>query len=320
MRRFRTAGLLVVLIVASALAGYQIGVHKSVLSSSTSQIAKPETKPEAESEQTAADDVTFSVIFDRTVREAAKKIDGLAAQIDTRSLTMESAFAHLGQLAVGAINLANMLALFGAIFSVATLLMRMIVPLRISAIISDVFFVGYAVLADSVTTFILYILLLPINIVRLHQMIKLVRKAHASADGDLSMDWLKPFMTRRKYGKDQRLFRKGDAANEMMYIVTGRFRVSEIGVELGAGRMVGELGFLAPDNRRTQTVECVEDGEVLAITYDKLLELCFQNPHFGYYFLRLSSERLLENNARLAAIIEQGHGKVAIGAEQHAAI
>jgi hypothetical protein len=53
--------------------------------------------------------------------------------------------------------------------------------------------------------------------------------------------------------------------------------------------MVGELGFLAPDNRRTQTVECVEDGEVLTITYDKLLELCFQNPHFGYYFLRLSS-------------------------------
>jgi len=78
--------------------------------------------------------------------------------------------------------------------------------------------------------------------------------------------------------------------------------------------MVGELGFLAPDNRRTQTVECIEDGEVLAITYDKLLELCFQNPHFGYYFLRLSSERLLENNARLTAIIERDHRRVAVGA------
>jgi|SRR5262245_19830306 len=310
MRRFRTAGLLVVLIVASALAGYQIGVHRSVSSSAASHVAKPAAK----SEHADADDVTFSVIFDRTVREAAKKIDGLAEQLDTRSLTLESAFAHLGHLTVGAINLANVLALLGAIFSVATLLMRMIVPLRISAIISDVFFVGYAVLADSVTTFILYILLLPINIIRLHQMIKLVRKAHASADGDLSMDWLKPFMTRRKYHKEERLFRKGDTANEMMYIVTGKFRVTEIGVELGAGRMVGELGFLAPDNRRTQTVECLEDGEVLAITYDKLLELWFQNPHFGYYFLRLSSERLLENNARLAAIIERDKGRLAVGA------
>jgi hypothetical protein len=314
MRGFRTAGFLVVLIAASALAGYEIGVHQPVWSSSTSQIAKPETKPEAKSEQSAADDVTFSVIFDRTVRQAAEKIDGLAAKLDARSLSMESAFARLGHFAVGAINFANVLALLGAVFFVATLLMRTIVPLRVSAIISDLFFVGYAVLADSVTTFILYILLLPINIIRLRQMIKLVRKAHASADGDLSMDWLKPFMTRRKYGKDQRLFRKGDAANEMMYIVTGKFRVTEIGVELRAGRMVGELGFLAPDNRRTQTVECIEDGEVLAITYDKLLELCFQNPHFGYYFLRLSSERLLENNARLVAIIERDQGRLAVGA------
>jgi hypothetical protein len=304
MRRFRTAGILVVLILASALAGYEIGVHQPVWSSSARQ----------KSEQSAADDMTFSVIFDRTVRQAVEKIDGLATKLDVRSLSMESAFARLGQLAVGAITIANVLALFGAIFFVATLLMRTIVPLRISAIISDLFFVGYAVLADAVTTFILYILLLPINIVRLHQMMKLVKKAQASADGDLSMDWLKPFMTRRKYDREQLLFRKGDAANEMMYIVTGKFRVTELGVELAAGRMVGELGFLAPDNRRTQTVECVEDGEVLAITYDKLLELCFQNPQFGYYFLRLSSERLLQNNARLEAIImEHAKGRPAVG-------
>jgi hypothetical protein len=304
MRRFRTAGILVVLILASALAGYEIGVHQPVWSSSASQ----------KSEQSAADDVTFSVIFDRTVRQAVEKIDGLATKLDVKSLSMESAFARLGQFAVGAITIANVLALFGAIFFVATLLMRTIVPLRVSAIISDLFFVGYAVLADAVTTFILYILLLPINIVRLHQMMKLVKKAQASADGDLSMDWLKPFMTRRKYAKDQRAFSKNDAANEMFYIVTGKFRVTEIGVDLGAGRMVGELGFLAPDNRRTQTVECIEDGEVLAITYDKLLELCFQNPQFGYYFLRLSSARLLQNNARLEAIImEHAKGRPAVG-------
>src|SRR5436190_10292669 len=115
--------------------------------------------------------------------------------------------AHrLEAAALASISIANTFALLGAIFYVATLLMRTIVPLRISAMISDVFFVGYAVLANSVTTFILYVLLLPINIIRLRQMIKLVRKAHASADGDLSMDWLKPFMTRRKYGKDQMLF------------------------------------------------------------------------------------------------------------------
>jgi len=66
--------------------------------------------------------------------------------------------------------------------------------------------------------------------------------------------------------------------------------------------------FLAPDNQRTQSVECNEDGEVLTISYERLLELYFQNPEFGYYFLRLTSERLLQSVARLEAIIAQNPG------------
>src|SRR5262245_15641934 len=107
MRRFRNAGLLVVLIVASVLAGYAIGACNSVWISSAIQIAKLETKPSAKLEPSAADDVTFSVIFDRTIRQAAEKIDGLATKLDARSLSIESVYARLGQFAVGAINFAN---------------------------------------------------------------------------------------------------------------------------------------------------------------------------------------------------------------------
>src|SRR5262245_11439182 len=84
---------------------------------------------------------------------------------------------RLVDAATAAINLANMFALMGAIFFVATLLMRTIVPLRIAALISNVFFIAYGVLANSINAFILYCLLLPINSVRLYQMIKLIRKA-----------------------------------------------------------------------------------------------------------------------------------------------
>jgi CRP-like cAMP-binding protein len=118
-------------------------------------------------------------------------------------------------------------------------------------------------------------------------------------------------MSRRSYGKGDVLFRKGDPANEMFFTVTGKFLVTEIGVELSAGRLVGELGFLSPDNRRTQTVECLDGGEVLTMTYDKLLQLYFQNPEFGYFFLRLSSERLLQNIARLEGIIERNRAQLA---------
>lgn len=216
---------------------------------------------------------------------------------------------RLMDAAVAAINLANMFALMGAIFFVATLLMRTIVPLRIAALISDVFFIAYGIMANSINTFILYCLLLPINSVRLYQMIKLIRKARVSAQGDLSMDWLKPFMIRRTYRKGEVLFRKGQPANEMFFTVSVKLLVTELGIEIPPGRLVGELGFLSPDNRRTGTVECIEEGEVLTMTYDRLLEIYFQNPEFGYYFLRLTSDRLLQNIARLEKIIEQGRVK-----------
>jgi CRP-like cAMP-binding protein len=67
---------------------------------------------------------------------------------------------------------------------------------------------------------------------------------------------------------------------------------------------MGELGFVDPKNRRTQTVQCIEDADVLAITYEKLLELYFRNPEFGYYFLRLTTERLMQNIARLEGVVE----------------
>ena len=226
-------------------------------------------------------------------------------KLDADNITFDALFQRLVDIALASITIANVLALIGAIFFVATLLMRTMVPLRVTGIISDVFFIGYGVLSGTVTTLMLYILLLPINIFRLGQMLKLVKRARIAAQGDLSMDWLKPFMTRRKYGQGDVLFRKGDRANEMFFTVTGKFLVTELGIELPPGRLVGELGFLSPDNRRTQSLECTEDGQVLAITYDRLLEIYFQNPEFGYYFLRLSTERLLQNITRLEGIIDQ---------------
>ena len=129
--------------------------------------------------------------------------------------------------------------------------------------------------------------------------------ARAATQGDTSMEWLKPFMTERKYRKGDILFKKDDAAHEMLLTVTGKFLVKEISVELPPGRLMGEFGFLTPDNRRTATIECIEDGHVLTIEYEKLLEIYFQNPQFGYYFLVLTSQRLLENISRLEGIVVQ---------------
>jgi len=228
--------------------------------------------------------------------------------LDPTHITYDAVFNRLTDIALANINLANMLALVGAIFYVSTLMVRTMVPLRIIGIISMLFFIAYGALAGAIATFFLYLLSLPINVIRLRQMLNLIKKARISAQGDLSMDWLRPFMSPRKYRKGEELFHKGEVAEEMFLTVTGKFLVSGIDVEVPPGRFIGELGFVAPKNRRTQTVQCIEDGDVLTITYEKLLELYFQNPQFGYYFLRLTSERLMQNISRLEGIIEAKGG------------
>src|SRR5207245_4052189 len=135
-------------------------------------------------------------------------------KLEAGNITYEALFQRLVDIALASITIANMLALIGAIFFVATLLMRTMVPLRVTGIISDVFFIGYGVLSATVTTLILYSLLLPINIFRLAQMLKLVKRARVAAQGDLSMDWIKPFMHRRKYGQADLLLGNGARAYE----------------------------------------------------------------------------------------------------------
>jgi len=225
--------------------------------------------------------------------------------LDPNNVTYDAIFNRLLEIFLHNITLANMFALAGAIFFVATLLTQTMVPLRVANMIGCAFFAIFGALTGAITTFLLYLLMLPINAYRLRQMLVLVKKARSATQGDTSMEWLKPFMTERKYRKGDILMKKGDAAHEMLLTVTGRFRVVEINVELSPGNLMGELGFLTPDNRRTATIDCIEDGHVLTITYEKLLEIYFQNPQFGYYFLVLTSKRLLDNLARAEAVIAQ---------------
>jgi CRP/FNR family transcriptional regulator, cyclic AMP receptor protein len=145
----------------------------------------------------------------------------------------------------------------------------------------------------------LYLALLPLNCLRLYQMIDLVKQIRQATQGDFSLDWLKPYMTRRRCMKGEILFRKGDHADHMFYIISGHFYIPELKLEIPAGQMFGETAFVSPDSRRTQTVECLGSGEILEVSYDKVRELYLQNPPFAFYLLRLSSQRLLQNLTKM---------------------
>jgi CRP-like cAMP-binding protein len=232
----------------------------------------------------------------------------LADLLTYASMSFAQLYDLLHERAVNELSGFNFATIFGLIaagFSIVTYYMRTMVPLRIVDIIASFFFLAYGYFYPSYPTFALYLGILPINFYRLVEIRRLIRQVRHSANADQSMDWLKPFMTKRTYKKGKVVFRKNDRAYEMYYVVTGKFLVTEIGVTIPAGQVFGELGMLAPDNRRTSSVECVETGVVLTITYDQVQELYFQNPTFGFYFQRLATKRLLQNMTRLETMLAQ---------------
>jgi CRP/FNR family transcriptional regulator, cyclic AMP receptor protein len=188
---------------------------------------------------------------------------------------------------------------FGAALAIAGSAMKTIIPLRCIGIATNVVGLIYAYSMDLYPSMTVNLILLPLNGLRLYQMLHLIRQVKQASKSDLSMEWLKPFMTRRKVKTGDLLFAKGESANCMFYTLSGRYRLKELNIELLHGQLVGEMGFMSPDHRRTQTLECLEAGEVLSISYDEVRQLYFQNPQFGFYFLRLASERLFANMERM---------------------
>ena len=171
------------------------------------------------------------------------------------------------------------------------------IALRLIGLGSSVIFLVHGIITESYPTIVEQALILPVNAHGLFKMLRLVRQSKEAAEGHQTMEWLRPFSRRVPVAAGETLFRQGDAAEYMYCIDSGAFRLTETGLLLGPGAVVGELGFLSPGNRRTQTLQCEQAGVLLRISYDRLKELYFQNPKFGFYFLRLISSRLFENHA-----------------------
>lgn len=172
---------------------------------------------------------------------------------------------------------------------------RTMVPLRMLGIASNVFFIGYGYLDAALPILLLHVILLPLNSFRLYQMLNLEKQVANAAKGDLNLNWLKPFASRRHIKAGDVLFRKDDPADGMAFLLSGRFRIDALDVELGAGQVVGEMGLISPRHTRTQTIVCIEAGDILEIGYAQVRQLYFQNPRFGFFFLELTTRRLFEN-------------------------
>ncbi|OUM04059.1 Crp/Fnr family transcriptional regulator [Variovorax sp. JS1663] len=188
----------------------------------------------------------------------------------------------------------------GALLTLTTFSMKTMVHLRMAGIVANLAFITYGLLGPVYPVLLLHLALLPLNLWRLRQLLRLTRQIEALTGSQLSMDWLKPFSRHRAVRAGETLFRRGDAAEEVLFVLGGRFRAVEADVAVGQGEVIGELGLLNREHRRTQTVVCEQSGTLLCVTYDEVRQMYYQNPRFGFFFLELVAERLMRDVQRTA--------------------
>lgn len=174
-----------------------------------------------------------------------------------------------------------------------TFCMHTMLPLRIAAIASNLLFIVYGLAGGLYPILALHTVLLPMNVWRTVETVRLARRVRGASRGSLSLDWLKPFSSSITLRSGEVLFASGDAADHLYFIIGGQIALDGIDVVLGPGELLGEMGLFAPDRRRTRTARCLQDAQLLRIAGQDIERLCVMHPQVAFALLRVITRRLL---------------------------
>jgi CRP/FNR family cyclic AMP-dependent transcriptional regulator len=192
---------------------------------------------------------------------------------------------------------------FAALLVFSSFFMKTMIPLRVVAIASNVAFVTYALLGLRYGIFgrvypilVLHASLLPLNVLRLREIKRLMDAVNKASKSE-TLEYLIPYMRSERHSRGETLFRKGDVADKLYLIDEGSILMPELGKRLSEGAVFGEVGLFAPQSIRSLSAVCEEDCRLHAITKDKVLELYYQNPRFGFFLIRMVSALVQERYA-----------------------
>jgi CRP-like cAMP-binding protein len=148
--------------------------------------------------------------------------------------------------------------------------------LRGLSAVANLAMVAYGIITAQYPLALLSALILAVNAWRLYEtrtLVSVTRDATAASAAPITMDWLLPYMRPLA------------------------LPIEEIGVEMGKGALFGEIGIFSHDKRRTATAKTLEDTALMQVSADKVRELYYQNPDFGFFIVDLITRRLMEDAA-----------------------
>lgn len=190
----------------------------------------------------------------------------------------------------------------GYLASAASILVffsRTMTPLRAAAVVSNGLFAAYFMLKGIYPMAALNLLLMPINMVRLHQISHLVSDIRRAAAEATSQEFdYKSFMERGRrvlLPTETELYRKGDVAEEAFLLLSGRILFVEKDITILPVSMFGEMGMFTEKGRRTMTAQTASPVELLVIKYSDIMDIASSNSKFSFYLMHLMVRRMMQN-------------------------
>jgi len=190
----------------------------------------------------------------------------------------------------------------GAALTLASNLMRRMVPLRVLAMIANVMFLVEMTIDRNWILFGLQASLFCINGWRLWSIWRTMKQLNELRAADAVREWLLPYMKRRTFKAGTVLFRQGDPADQIYYLNRGHVSSPELGGPgYGPGEMFGEIGLFTQAHTRKATVVCDTNCVMHTMTSEALSTLYLQNPGIGIYMIRLVVQHLVAELERRTA-------------------
>ncbi|MCI5223983.1 MAG: cyclic nucleotide-binding domain-containing protein, partial [Candidatus Electrothrix sp. AR4] len=183
----------------------------------------------------------------------------------------------------------------------STFYMKNMIPLRIVGMASNAAFILFAVNSEPkvLPLVVLHTALLPMNLFRLIQMLKLIKKVRSASDEDMSFEFMIPHMYKEKLDKNDIVFRRGDKAEKIYILKSGVLSADELDIRIKPGEIFGEMGVFASEPIRSATMRCETEVELLSMTDKQIKQLYYQNPKFGFYLIQLLLKRFSQNEVNM---------------------
>ena len=143
----------------------------------------------------------------------------------------------------------------------------------------------------------------------------LKEKREISAETSQCFHWPISYMKKETYKKGDVIFRIGDKADKMFYIIKGAIKLPEINKIVREGEVIGEMGLFSPYRERMASAICFEDLEVYTLGKDDIVDLARKDCTVVIDLMQLSFQRFIENIRREVEAKERIRSELRIATE-----